>query len=150
MRCDGMDNGWRFRRVPPLMVLEWRSSSIAFPHHKIDRAEDRHDVTNHVTWKQMRQHTQVHKRRRTNPHQIPIVAIAFRTNRHIKFELIINKVRMRLPQIEIDTAAAQVWSCDAVINCVLPIQDAYALSAIHKNSIACQQLLRLVKIDSDF
>src|SRR5262245_26441283 len=37
------------------------SSWVTLPHHKIDRAQDRHRVAHHVTGQQIRQDAQIHE-----------------------------------------------------------------------------------------
>src|SRR5436190_5308850 len=83
-------------------------------------------------------------------HEITIVAIAFRADRHIEFHLVINEIGVCLAQIEIHAAAAQVWTGNSVIDCFFLRQDAYVLRAVDEDAVALQEVLRFIKIEDDF
>ena len=85
-----------------------------------------------------------------HPHEVAVITVSHLAVRHIKVELIINEVRMRLAQVVLDVAAAQVRACQAKIYRFLPTDHADVLCSIDKNLVASQQLVRLANGRADF
>ena len=85
-----------------------------------------------------------------NPAQVTIITIAHRTQRHLKFQLVVNQIRMRFAQIKIHPAAAQVRPGQTVINRRLARNHPDVAVAVHENLVPGQKLFRLVNVDYDF
>ena len=83
-------------------------------------------------------------------HEVAVVAIADRADGNVELQMVVNEIGMRLAQIEIHAAAAQVRAGQAVINGVLLGNHADVPRAVHENAVAREQFFRLVEIDDDF
>src|SRR5205085_5320766 len=79
-----------------------------------------------------------------------VVTIAYRTDGNFEIHLIVNQIGMRFAQIIIQTAAAKVWACEAVINRIFFGYNPDIADAIHEYFIPGEKFFRFVEIDADF